>query len=209
MAQAESLVAYIKSLVDFTIVSSIGGCYDHMGAMLTDAILQAGINYETVVRPRAERVKSDYPEARTTSGFARILEQNGAEKVLQWKSGAKPERLLSLVALLLRSSIETENQFREWLQRPESRRVLMQLNGIKDKTVHYLFILVGGETVAVDQHLFQFLSDAGLPTRDYETAHKIINDAAGILGVRPSILDHSIWRYMSRRSGTKACAANG
>jgi hypothetical protein len=66
--------------------------------------------------------------------------------------------------------------------------------------VHYLQILVGTQTVAVDNHLFRFLAQAGLPTNSYDKAHQLISEAATLLGVEPSILDHSIWRYMSERS---------
>jgi hypothetical protein len=40
---------------------SSGLPYGHMGATLTDAVLQSGISYETVVLPRVERILRDYP----------------------------------------------------------------------------------------------------------------------------------------------------
>src|SRR5438552_5608244 len=162
--QAENLAIYIRSLPDFRIVVSIDDPYGHIGATLTDAVPQAGINYKKVVQPRAERVRDAYPEAQTTSGFAHALEQFGVGRVLNWGSGPKPERLQALVSLLLQNGIETENQLRIWLENPANLQRLRQIKGIKDKTAHYLQILVGAQAVAVDGHLFQFLAEAGMPT---------------------------------------------
>jgi len=208
--QAETLATYIRSLPDFEIVVSIGDRYEHIGATLTDAVLQAGINYEKVVRPRAEHVRDAYPEARTTSGFARVIQQFGVGRVLNWGSGPKPERLQDLVSLLLQHGIETEDQLRIWLENPASLQRLCQIKGIKDKTAHYLQILVGVQTIAVDSHLFRFLTEAGVPTNTYDKAHHLIRETSTVLGVEPSILDHSIWRYMSERANRTAamrCAA--
>ena len=144
--QAENLAIYIRSLPDFRIVVSIDDPYGHIGATLTDAVLQAGINYKKVVQPRAERVRDAYPEAQTTSGFAHALEQFGVGRVLNWGSGPKPERLQALVSLLLQNGIETENQLRIWLENPANLQRLRQIKGIKDKTAHYLHILVGAQT---------------------------------------------------------------
>jgi thermostable 8-oxoguanine DNA glycosylase len=72
-----------------------------------------------------------------------------------------------------------------------------KIKGIKDKTSDNLKILVGAQTVAVDMHLFGFLEEAGVPTRAYAEAHRILRVAAELLGVEASKLDHSIWRYGS------------
>src|SRR3954469_13534555 len=59
--------------------------YDHMGAKLADAVLQSGVRYEAFVRPRVDRIASDYPLARTTSGFLELLRAEGPERVLALK----------------------------------------------------------------------------------------------------------------------------
>jgi hypothetical protein len=199
-AHAQTLLTYIESLPDFVIVTSIGDRYEHMGATLTDAVLQAGINYENVVRPRAIRLRDGYPEAKTTSGFARLIERSGLSEILNWREGSKPERLRQLVKVLLHHRIETEDHLRIWLEDPANLNRLRQIKGIKDKTVHYLQILIGAQTVAVDIHLFRLLTQAGLSTNNYEAAHQLILETAALLGIGPPILDHSIWRYMSERS---------
>jgi hypothetical protein len=73
MDKAQSVAYYINSLPDFTIQEDAPTGYDHMGALLVDATLQAGIKYETVVLSCLESVLANYPEAKTTSQFQRVL----------------------------------------------------------------------------------------------------------------------------------------
>jgi endonuclease III len=174
-----------------------------MGATLADAVLQRGIDYKAVVEPRVKNLKAAYPEAITTSAFAGVLERDGAQKVLDWTDGPKPQTLVALVKVLLENGIETEEELRVWLELPDSIICLHQIKGIKDKTTDYLRILVGAQTVAVDMHLFGFLEEAGVPTRDYAEAHRILREVAEILGVEASRLDHSIWRYGSSLSSKR------
>jgi len=206
MTAAEQVVAYIRANQDFKVVDTIEG-WGHMGATLTDAILQAGIDYNTLVFPRAKRIHDQFPDASTTSGFARVIEREGAANLLNWK-GEKVERLTALVALLMEKGIDTEDQLRSWLATPENMARARQIKGIKDKTAHYLQILVGAKAVAVDRHLFGFLERAGIVTSSYEIANKIIVETAHLLGVDPARLDHSIWLYMSGNSAKAVCASS-
>lgn len=194
----QKLINYVKDLNDFVIVETMDGCYEHMGATLTDAILQAGISYETVVRPRVNLVKTTYPHAQTTSGFKEVLEKNGAENVIQF-SGYKIERLITVVDFLIKENIETEQEFAAWLSKPENITKIKQVKGIGDKTADYLKILVGIETNAVDRHLINFLELAGIPFFKYQTTSEIINKTADMINVRRALFDHSIWRYMSAK----------
>ena len=100
MDRAEAIAAYVGSRPDFVMVDSVGECYLHMGATLCDAILQAGLNYEMVVEPRIRRILAEYPDAKTTTAFADVVDKVGASAVLGFQGGPKPERLRELVALL-------------------------------------------------------------------------------------------------------------
>lgn len=206
MDDAEQVVAFIRANPEFELTKAMEG-WGHMGATLTDAILQAGIDYKSVVLPRAKRIHDNYPEAKTTSGFAAVLARDGASKVLNW-SGDKLSRLAALINLLLKNGIETEDQLRVWLESPERLSQLRQIKGIKDKTTDYLQILVGIQAVAVDRHLFGFLARAGIVTNDYARANRILVETAALLGIEAALLDHSIWKFMSAESPSKACAHN-
>ena len=202
-----SLMAYVRGLKDFVIVDSIDGCYNHMGATITDGILQAGVRYETVVRPRVKRLLTDYPEARTTSGFLHVLDQVGPNVLLQWKDAEKPNRVVGAAKFFQSERIETEDELAGWLQEPANIPRLKQLRGIGDKTADYFKILVGIQTVAVDMHLLAFLGAAGVTVRTYGEAHRIIADAADFLGVDRARFDHSIWKYLStRKAKPSSCA---
>jgi hypothetical protein len=206
MDTVSRLVEHIRSLPSFRIVDEIGSPYGHMGATLADAALQAGVRYETVVRARVQRLLREHPHANTTSAFSALLRERGAKEVLTW-NGRKLETLDQLIAFLLHEQIETEPQLAAWINQPGNLDRLRGIKGIKDKTANYIKILVGGQSVAVDRHLFRFLAEAGAPTSDYSVAHATIGKAAERLGVEPAVLDHSIWRYMSERSAAESGAA--
>jgi hypothetical protein len=191
MNQAETVASHIRALPGFAMVAPTR--YGHMGATLTDAALQAGVTWKNTVRPRAERV-AQYPNAKTTSGFARLLDELGADALLNWH-GRKLRTLRALVDVLLEQNVETEDQLLTWLEEPANRERLRQIKGIKNKTADYL-----AQDIAVDRHLSNFVAEAGVPTNSYSEAHQVIRDAAEFLGIESSTLDHSIWLYMSERA---------
>ena len=200
--QVDRLVNYIKGLSDFEFVNSIDGQYNHMGATLTDAVLQAGVNYTTVVKPRVQHILQHYPEARTTSGFLALLNRETPEKLLNWQPGRKPNTLRQLTELLATKGLEGEADIRLWLQAETNRAILRELHGIGSKTIDYLQILVGDQGVAVDRHIYNFLANAGITNVNYEQAHHFVSEAARLLDVPLATLDHSIWRYMSKSKET-------
>lgn len=206
-APAERLAAYIRKLLasgEFKIAETIEANYGHLGATLTDAVLQAGVNYETVVRPRVRRLIDECPQAGTTSGFDQLRSTPGLPQLLSRskvnKTGA-PDRKLgtldALIELLLGEGVETEEQLRVWISEPGNADRLLAIHGVGPKTLNYLRILLGFQGVAVDRWLRRFLKEAGLEVSNDEEAHDLISAAAGLLGIQPAVLDHSIWRYMS------------
>src|ERR1039458_7012053 len=64
----------------------------HLGAVLADAILQAGVSYRTVVRMRVERIHLQFPDAATLPGLITFLEQQGAGEFLLWNHPIKTSR---------------------------------------------------------------------------------------------------------------------
>lgn len=165
---AERLAGFIRSLDGFAIPDVRDVPYGHMGATITDAILQAGLNYEHVVWPRVERVRHTVP-ATTTSGFIEACEQRGAGEVIGWSHETKLTRIAALAGFLAGQGIETEVDLRRWLcdadaqTSGERRARLLALPGIGPKTVDYLAILSGDTSaVAPDVHQLRFLRLAGI-----------------------------------------------
>lgn len=196
--KAQALVNYIKSLgEDFQFIDDVG-VYHHMGALITDAILQAGINYEHVVLPRVRHVRQ-HSEARTTSGFLRLFTKVGLNNLLDWKGEKKPRRVRCVVELFSEEGIETAEELQGWLQQADNLEKLRRLKGIGKATRDYFGMLVGLPVVKVDSHLKRFLHAAGIEFSGYDEAREIIIRAADLMERDQRSLDHSIWKYSSTR----------
>jgi endonuclease III-like uncharacterized protein len=200
------LINYIKSLSDFKIIEP-DTPYRHMGATVTDAMLQAGTTWETVVSPRVQELRHSYPEAKTTTGFLKLLERIGPGELLKWNDREKPNRVLRIARFFAEEGIETEADLKTWLENEANIVRLKELRGIGNKTADYFKILCDIPTSAVDRHLIEFLNGAGIEIDriSYSEAREIINKSAEQMGINKSVLDHSIWKYMSSGGGIKPC----
>jgi hypothetical protein len=195
--KASQLAAYLRFLDDFVIANDIDGNYNHMGATIADAILQAGTTYETVVRPRIRRILEFYPSAVTTSAFGNLLQEIGPKTVLLWRDDEKPNRVVALTAFLRDAGIETENDLMAWLTSEVHRMRLLSVRGVGPKTIDYIGILVGTQTAAVDRHVRALLDAAKIQVSGYDEAREILNLAADNMSVARATLDHSVWQFMS------------
>jgi 3-methyladenine DNA glycosylase/8-oxoguanine DNA glycosylase len=204
-AKSRTLVKYIQSLPSFRFEEGEDETCGHMGAIITDAVLQAGVKYETVVRPRVQRLIQRHPEAATTSAFLTLLSETGPHTLLQFR-GKKPERVRAVAAFFQAEGVDTDSDLLDWLENPDNCGRLRSISGVGDKTVDYFKLLVGMSTVAIDRHLRRFLDEANVEAGEYAEAQAVIARAADMLGVSSSCLDHSIWTYMSEKA--KRCAAD-
>jgi hypothetical protein len=216
LAYAASLLAnHVRRIDDFELAEDLGVPYHHMGATITDAVLQAGLRYETVVWPRVQHVMEAFPEAATTSGFLSALKVRGGEEIVHWTHPEKLGRMIAVAELFASEGIETEIELRVWLcgngtggaDEHACRANVAKLaavHGMGPKTIDYFKILCGeDDTAAVDVHLLRFLGQAGVVAHDYEQARRVITGAASLLGVSAARLDHSIWLYMSKAGRTR------
>jgi hypothetical protein len=195
---ANKLAEFICSLPELNCRADERSTYGHMGATLTDAILQSGLNYRTVVYPRVRDIIRRFPEATSTASFWNVLESHTPARVLNWSHPEKLRRLLELASLLLDRQIETETDLRNWLLKPKNAELLLTIKGVGPKTRDYLKLLVGIPTVAIDRHIRKFVQMAGLQVHEYEDVKCLILKSAEILEVDASALDHSIWQFLSR-----------
>ncbi|MBA4417098.1 MAG: hypothetical protein C0392_04190 [Syntrophus sp. (in: bacteria)] len=202
--EVKQLNVFVDTLEDFEIVIP-NVPYNHMGATITDSILQAGLKWSSVVKPRLDRLKKDYPEAITTDGFNKIIEKAGIKVLINWKDSEKPNRIMRLTELFLKEGVENEVDLKAWLGNHTNIQKLEQIKGIGNKTVDYLKWLSGIPTAAVDIHLFRFLELAGIFTKDYFEAKGIINGTADLRGLNRTVFDHSIWKYMSEGKKVRPC----
>lgn len=172
---------------------------DHIGALFTDVILQAGINYKHVVSPRINKLLAEYPSAYSVSRFSAILQKRSIESILDWHDDEKQLRMVRIIEFCKIHNIQFSYQLKDFLlDSKENSKQFMQIKGIGKKTYDYLLKLLGNECVAVDRHIYKFVSDAGISYDDYSQVKLIVEYAADIMHVSRRSLDYSIWYYMSK-----------
>lgn len=199
-ANALRLKEYIDTIDNFDFIDpEICPYSNHIGALFTDAILQAGVNYRSVVRPRVESVLIRFPDADTVSAFSKVLDTYGINKVLNWNNAAKTRRMHDLVSFCMIHSIETAEDLTQFLNDKSGEEQLKEINGIGDKTCDYMKRLLGFDTVAVDRHIREFLSDADILFDDYFEIKEVVEFTADIMSKTRRTLDYSIWSYMSHK----------
>lgn len=172
---------------------------NNMGATIIDGILQAGLNYITVVKPRVDKFKNDYRDIKTTTQFHNLIQSKNLTEIINMK-GQKLERIETLVKFLKNEKVETEDDFYLWLSKEENTLCLSNLKGIKTKTIEYFKILTGHKnTVAVDVRLRNFISLCcnGIEITSDKFAYEILMRVAQKLRIEPATLDFSIWSYMT------------
>lgn len=171
--------------------------YFHMGATITDAVLQAGLNYKNVVYPRVAKLLTKFGEYRTTCDFIILFKTIPLNELIDWNNEQKLNRIIDLSWFLFNKKIENENQLSVWLDDKENVLILSEIKGIGPKTIDYLRMLSGKQAIPIDRHLFKFLELAGVFVKTYEEANTIYCKAAERLNIQQYELDKKIWLYMT------------
>jgi len=204
LVNARKIANYIRTLTDLDWEESEYTRYQHMGAVLSDAGLQSGLNYRTVVYPRIDKVLRCWPEADTTSKFLQTSSKWGLDYMLNWSHPEKPRRILDMASFLVNQGIETEAELKTWLNSFKNRTFIQQVKGVGPKTVDYLYKLVGGEAIPIDRHLKNFASLAGINNSSYSDMEITFRYTADLLEMNYSAFDKMIWNYMTNKS-SKDC----
>lgn len=198
--KAEKLIQYIYKTEHNFVPVTQRTPYNHMGATIVDSILQAGLNYKTVVYPRVKKLILSYPDYKTTCDFLILIQTIPLTNLINWTNEVKINRIKELSWFLYNNSIETEANLAIWLEDYKNKQRLKQINGIGNKTIDYLTMLSGKPAIAIDRHLFKYLEYAGVVVKSYEEANKIYSYVAKQLDMTFYELDKKIWTYMSNLS---------
>ena len=204
MADARKVADHVFSLEGFRIENRARTTYGHMGAIISDGVLQAGLNYENVVAPKVRDLIDRCPEAETTTGFLDAMISNRLLDLLNWAHPEKPRRIMAVTSLLHGLRVDTEGTFRDWLATPGSGAHLMQVRGVGPKTVDYFKMLVGLPSIPVDRHVRAFVSSAGVDRKRYEDVQQVIVLAADLLRVERNAFDRAIWSRAAAMSRSRA-----
>ena len=174
--------------------------YQHMGAILADSILQAGLNYAKVVKPRIATILRTFPHATTINILKSVIEQEGSAKFLQWEHREKVSRFDNLVAFMAEAEVDSAFELSRALLHKSFRTDIQHVKGIGRKTVDYMACLVGVDCIAVDRHIRGFAEHAGLEDAGYDFLREVFSFAADLLSISRREFDSSIWRYQSEQT---------
>jgi hypothetical protein len=170
---------------------------DHMGALLADSVLQAGLNYNSVVRPRILAIFADYPGLSRTSNLLELVERGETSAFLNWTHQEKVRRFDALVLFLADASVEHADDLKECLQDGGFTKALRGVRGVGPKTVDYMGCLVGMDSVAVDRHVRSFAKRVGVMEDDYDFLKTVFCYAADLLSVSRRQFDAWVWQRES------------
>jgi hypothetical protein len=170
---------------------------EHLGAVVADSVLQAGLNYVTVVRPRVLFILRSHPRRNTVSSLMALIEEGGAAAFLNWNHHEKLSRFESLVMMLHDWNIEDADDLRIQLASDSFCDALQRLNGIGPKTVDYMSCLIGINSIAVDRHVRNFAYQAGVVNSDYQFLRKSFCCAADLMAMPRREFDAWLWKRAS------------
>lgn len=180
---------------------------EHMGAILADSVLQAGLNYTTVVRPRVLNILQNYPQADTTSALLKLIKKKRTAEFLSWQHHEKLMRFEALVAFLKDWGIEDAQDLRNNLGSEHFCFQVQSINGVGPKTVDYMACLVGVESIAVDRHVRNFAKAVGVENNDYYFLRRSFCCAADLLELPRREFDAWLWRRAAFSSQTQLSLA--
>lgn len=172
----------------------------HLGAVMADSILQAGLSYRTVVYPRVSAIIRQYPEACDLDGVEQVIASGRLPEFLMWRHDTKLTRFQNLAVFLREHSVQAARQLRTSLCSENFRNELLKLSGIGEKTVDYMSCLVGNDEIAVDRHIRRFAKDSGVEVYDYSSLHTVFSLAADLLTIPRREFDSWIWATVSENS---------
>lgn len=167
---------------------------DHLGAVLADSVLQAGLNYTTVVRPRVLDILRTHPSCYTISSLVSIIQDGGTGAFLNWRHHEKVSRFEALVIFLQRWGVEDVQDLRADLASDEFCRAVQTVSGIGPKTVDYMACLVGIDSIAVDRHVRAFAKAVSVENDDYHFLRASFCCAADLLSLPRREFDAWLWR---------------
>lgn len=202
----KKLVEYIRSLKDFQVLNQPEEFqYENFGAVILDCVLQAGLNYKNVVEPRIKKYIVEFDDKKTLADFKSIVRGHDLSELINFKNQEKIERVSRIIDFFEWENLNTVEDLRVWLGSELNSLRFKTVKGVGPKTADYIKMLVGIQGVAIDVNLIRFLNMAGvnLGAGDYYEAKEVIEKAAKLLNLEPSVLDYSIWHYINDKGSTR------
>lgn len=171
--------------------------YDHMGAIIVDSILQAGLNYQTVVLPRVKLLIEKYASFTSCISFNMLIDIFGVDEIINFKNKRKNMLIKEVTIFLINNKVNDVFDFSKFLKNQKNITNLLAIKGIGNKTIDYMKKLVGVDTMPIDRHMINFLNMAGVSVKGYHEIQEIYIQTAKELNINLTSLDKTIWNYMS------------
>lgn len=71
--------------------------WHHIGALITDSVLQRRQKYKATVFPRVQALVEEWPDAATTSGFRTRINQGGLSDIIRWNGQQRVQQIEDMV----------------------------------------------------------------------------------------------------------------
>lgn len=181
--------------------------YEHAGALLADAVLQAGLSYRSVVMPRVMRILNEFPDADRVSTLICLVKKGNTARLLDWQHETKVERFEHMVVFLHKAKVDTTDDIRAALKSDAFCTDLQSLYGVGPKTIDYMACLVGIESIAVDRHIRTFAARAGVKNDDYDFLKNTFCFAADLLSISRREFDAWVWSREARKHSSQLTLA--
>jgi hypothetical protein len=200
LVAARRVADYAKELGADAERQEIRPAYDHMGALVADSVLQAGLNYKSVVLPRIKAIINLYPDLYRTSSVFELVGMGQTSVFLNWKHPEKVGRFDDLVTFLFEHSVERISDLKEALSDALFVTAMRGVRGVGPKTVDYMGCLVGADSIAVDRHVRTFAKRVGVLEDDYDFLKSVFCCAADLLSLPRREFDAWVWKRESAAS---------
>jgi len=177
--------------------------YEHIGAVLADSILQAGLNYSSVVLPRIDNILRVFPEMDRISRLVKVVSSKQTGTFLNWRHPEKISRFEGLVVFLHKNRVDGVFELRNQLTCDDFCAELLRLHGIGPKTIDYMSCLVGIDSIAVDRHVRAFAKRVGVERGNYQFLKDVFCCAADLLSLARREFDAWIWHRESEKTSVQ------
>lgn len=158
--------------------------WNHIGAVVVDAVLQRRQKYSSTVLPRVQLFIADYPESHTTEGVRELSEKGEISNAICWKSDSvRITQIEEITSTLEACQIDTVDQWRvqyvESKTRLQLRSRLSVIRYVGPKTLDYFEILVGIPTaIAIDFRIRRICKESGITNPSYDYLSDVIRNTA-------------------------------
>lgn len=171
--------------------------WDHMGALVADAVLQRRQKYKATVYPRVQSLLEQWQDASTTAGLRKRLSGGGLSGVLRWRGQERLDQFEGIVSALETCNINTVEELASALngeRRDEVRSTLRRVKHVGPKTLDYIGILAGSSNEsAVDSRIRAHMRSAKISDLSYAHVQSVMHRAADHRGWRCGDLDAALW----------------